>query len=340
MADIEDQLRQLEGQYSDSDEDSCQGDFQDQQFESQDEEDLEQLIDDLYCVACDKLFKTAGARDNHETSKKHRENMEKLVKEMKEEEEEEEANLSEDNSGDGDSEGPETLKIPQQSSKGKSKKQKKKQKKNQQEKEEEANLSDENSVDGDGEEPESVEIPQQSSKGKSKKQKKKQKKNQQVASVEKSSDSEAEKPVPNSVDDNFSSDDEDRKRNKKGKKKNKKSKLPSPTVESLISDNIEVTESHSAANNEKIIETPAEENIGINEVKKSKKAKSKKGNNLKNENDEDVDLISKNDLTCAQCKGNFPSKNKLFDHLKKTGHAVYLPPTNGVQESNKKKKKK
>ena len=86
MTDIEDQLRQLEGQYSDSDEDSCQGDIRDEEFESQEEEDLEQLIEDLYCVACDKLFKTAGARDNHETSKKHRENMEKLVKEMREEE--------------------------------------------------------------------------------------------------------------------------------------------------------------------------------------------------------------------------------------------------------------
>ena len=82
MADIEDQLRQLEGQYSDSDQDS-QAHSQDQLFDSQEEEeDLEQLIDDLYCVACDKLFKTAGARDNHETSKKHRENMEKLVKEV------------------------------------------------------------------------------------------------------------------------------------------------------------------------------------------------------------------------------------------------------------------
>ena len=293
MADIEDQLRQLEGQYSDSDQDSL-GDLQDQQFESQDEdEDLEQLIDDLYCVACDKLFKTAGARDNHETSKKHRENMEKLVKEMREEEETA-ANLSAEKSGEDDS---------------------------------------------DSEGPAAVEIPQQSSKGKSKKQKKKQKKNQQVASVEKSSDSEAEKPVHNSVDVNFSSDDEDRKRNKKGKKKNKKSKLPSPTEESIISDNINVTEFPSA-NTEESIENPTLENVEISEAKKNKKAKSKKANNLKNEKEEDVDSISRNDLTCAQCKGSFPSKNKLFDHLKKTGHAVYLPPTNGAQESIKKKKKK
>ena len=96
-----------------------------------------------------------------------------------------------------------------------------------------------------------------------------------------------------------------------------------------------MTESHTA-NTEKNIETPTEENVVIIEAKKSKKAKSKKANN-----DEDADSISRNDLTCAQCKGSFPSKNKLFDHLKKTGHALYLPPANGVvQESSKKKKKK
>lgn len=28
---------------------------------------------------------------------------------------------------------------------------------------------------------------------------------------------------------------------------------------------------------------------------------------------------------CATCNNNFPSKNKLFNHLKQTGHSVYLP---------------
>lgn len=30
-------------------------------------------------------------------------------------------------------------------------------------------------------------------------------------------------------------------------------------------------------------------------------------------------------LRCAVCQTDFPSKNKLFDHLKKTGHSVPLP---------------
>merc|ERR1719318_2497899 len=79
MSGLEDQLRQLEGEYSDSEE-------EDEEVEEENEEDLEDL-DELYCVACDKLCKSLAAKENHETSKKHKENMAKLIEEMKEEEE-------------------------------------------------------------------------------------------------------------------------------------------------------------------------------------------------------------------------------------------------------------
>ena len=54
-------------------------------------------------------------------------------------------------------------------------------------------------------------------------------------------------------------------------------------------------------------------------------------------NDED----SKGDLTCAQCKKSFASKNKLFNHLKSSGHAVYLtsPETKPASKSKRKNKK-
>ena len=48
-------------------------------------------------------------------------------------------------------------------------------------------------------------------------------------------------------------------------------------------------------------------------------------------------------LLCAKCKAKFPSKNKLFDHLKSTGHAVYLgnkEPDEVVAPTSKKSKKK
>ncbi|OXU22179.1 hypothetical protein TSAR_014040 [Trichomalopsis sarcophagae] len=44
---------------------------------------------------------------------------------------------------------------------------------------------------------------------------------------------------------------------------------------------------------------------------------------------EDKDL----DHTCAACKQEFSSKNKLFDHLKKTGHSMYIPNVTKVKKS-------
>merc|ERR1712228_1170360 len=83
MGNMEDQLKQLEGEYADSSDEEAEESIQDSDL---DEEELE-CLDDLYCVACDRLFKTIGAKENHETSKKHKENIDKLIKEMQEEEE-------------------------------------------------------------------------------------------------------------------------------------------------------------------------------------------------------------------------------------------------------------
>ena len=198
--------------------------------------------------------------------------------------------------------------------------------------EEENEVIDTEELSEDQEETPRIRIIQESSKKKSKKQKKKQKKNQQAhVSVEKSSDSEVETAAPafNIEEANFSSDEDDRKRHKKGKKKNKKNKPPNSKSDT-ITDTIEVPESNSKDTDK--VEVPVETNE-LNEGKKNKKSKSKKSN-LKTEDEES------GSPACAQCSGTFPSKNKLFDHLKKTGHAVHLPPTAGVQESGKKKRRK
>ena len=44
--------------------------------------------DDLFCVACDKSFKSAKSYENHERSRKHKENVEILKNLMKEEDKE------------------------------------------------------------------------------------------------------------------------------------------------------------------------------------------------------------------------------------------------------------
>jgi len=78
-------------------------------------------------------------------------------------------------------------------------------------------------------------------------------------------------------------------------------------------------------------------------AKESKKKKKSKGGSKHQENEkEDLDEgPSRGSLTCAQCNGSFPSKNKLYAHLKDTGHAVFLPKSGvpGGNEGQKKKKK-
>jgi hypothetical protein len=60
---MEEALRQLEGQYSESsgDDSSLESEEGDNEAEELDDSDLEKL-DDFYCVACDKLFKTKKAK--------------------------------------------------------------------------------------------------------------------------------------------------------------------------------------------------------------------------------------------------------------------------------------
>lgn len=93
--DYEEQLKQLEQQYSDEeyDEEDVETDDADGLELSSlngdmliGEDDTEDYLDDLYCVACNRGFKNENAFANHETSKKHRENLGKLKAEMQNEE--------------------------------------------------------------------------------------------------------------------------------------------------------------------------------------------------------------------------------------------------------------
>ncbi|KAL9913018.1 dnaJ homolog subfamily C member 21 isoform 1-T2 [Glossina fuscipes fuscipes] len=124
--DYEEQLKQLEQQYSDEeyDEDDLGTDDDELELSSLngeiviEEDNTEDYVDDLYCVACNRAFTNENAFANHETSKKHRENLGKLKAEMQNEEnlhqnngrkkEEEEVELTD-----------EQLKPPNRSRKGK-----------------------------------------------------------------------------------------------------------------------------------------------------------------------------------------------------------------------------
>jgi len=125
MSEMEEQLRQLEGEYTDT-----ESDTEDLESMCTDDE-LGEELDNLYCVACDKIFRTIGAKDNHESSRKHKDNLAKLIEEMNED-----ANLEEAEEKPGCSEnelhisdGKISDDCNETRSTGKSKKQKKKHKK-------------------------------------------------------------------------------------------------------------------------------------------------------------------------------------------------------------------
>lgn len=71
----------------------------------------------------------------------------------------------------------------------------------------------------------------------------------------------------------------------------------------------------------------AEEANVVDERLKGSKMKKAKKEERENKSKNKKDPVNVEDLThcCASCSTEFPSKNKLFEHLKKTGHSVYLP---------------
>merc|ERR1712226_1613674 len=79
----------------------------------------------------------------------------------------------------------------------------------------------------------------------------------------------------------------------------------------------EVNETKDAPSSKKLED---EEDVMQNNKSAKRKTKLKRTKNSKTIPNSTVDLNT--DLGCAVCKKEFPSKNKLFRHLKETGHSV------------------
>lgn len=73
----------------------------------------------------------------------------------------------------------------------------------------------------------------------------------------------------------------------------------------------------------------AQRNIKPNIQHKPKKTTDRKPARTKTSETEDSSTAL--NLRCAICQIDFPSKNKLFEHLKKTGHSIPLPQTSFTQ---------
>ena len=98
--------------------------------------------------------------------------------------------------------------------------------------------------------------------------------------------------------------------------------------ELLNSDDLKDSESETEVENGEIVEEQVEEKVEekVEEVEEDEKSeKSKKGNKKnkkKGKGGKNLGKSAVNELLCAVCKEEFGSKNKLFGHLKQSGHAV------------------
>ena len=286
--DYEKQLEQLELEYSTDEEDYYEEEIDVELVNEWNEEVIETAEDydgyedgyddtDLYCVACNKEFKTEKTFNTHQTSKKHQDNVKKLKRAMLAEED---TYQNEENTKQTEEEG--CLKS----------------------KAEENNTAEE--------------LPNKikSSKAKNKKHKK-------PILLHAETETEDEEDILNNIikpaskldvsdkedkdsDNNHDWNTSNKKTNKKSKNKNKFNKTTLNET-STAKKPVQAEETREFAKSTSDVETDATENM------------------------------------CAICRSKFESKNKLFVHLKLTGHAVYIPkakPTNDESKSKKLKPKR
>ncbi|XP_020780874.2 dnaJ homolog subfamily C member 21 [Boleophthalmus pectinirostris] len=265
MSELEKELQQMEAEYgeefgdaSESEEDGLDVDTREKDAEELDVDELTLDDFDLYCLACDKSFKSDKAKMNHEKSKKHREMVALLRQQLEE---------------DDDSLG---LKLNEEEQEGE-------------------NENEENEEEEEEEE-----------------------------------------------------EDEDKPRQKLSKKQKRKKKLQNAThKQSTPKDEVQpkITTSSVKGPEETKEPTQSEEQgePAPPQAKSSGKIKAKKGvlkdamkptmaQNGEQNKEKEVDF------RCVTCNNEFPTRNKLFDHLRISGHATALSQ-NVVHSSSGKNKK-
>ncbi|KAI8812522.1 DnaJ domain-containing protein [Cladochytrium replicatum] len=286
-------------------EDEIQGD------EVDDEEDAGDLLDELYCVACDKEFKSPQQRANHDRSKKHLKNVEQLKSQMIEEHNAVEEDVV-DEDGVTDSNPEESyIQIPKNDS---------------------ANNKKPPRVSSDEED--LYNVP-----GMATKKKKKEKKRRQKAPT--GFGFEVEEISGEPVEDAGDESDSMNNRRRSGKRKNKKvGRDMSPPVTSMNS---------ASQKAESKFEKPAAdishlatstEHLTINDYPEAparNAGKNKGGEKVTPKSSSQSASGDAEQLVCNVCHETFSSRNKLFDHIKRTKHALAVP---GIEPTPKKKRGK
>lgn len=133
-------------------------------------------------------------------------------------------------------------------------------------------------------------------------------------------------------------DEEEKPKSKKSKKKSKKKPNQTITTEENEDSNPVLDKDEQNSDNETLPQTT--------KMSKAKLKRAKKANKGKKDNNEVEAEGTDTMKSCAVCGSTFDSKNKLFSHLKSTGHAVYVgkdskgqPDLVQVEEKGSKKKK-
>lgn len=286
-----------------SDDDDVSGDEEqdiDEDIEGAENGDTDELlyVDDLYCVACNKAFKNESSYENHESSKKHRENTERLKKRLqaeekmyKDENKSDVGDIGEDDLDDEDiNDGTldESDPVPKQKL---SKKAKKNKNKKQQQQFEQLDGDD---VVGEELETNGIEAPM------------------------------AEATLSDGDDDIWNGS------NRKGRKGKNSRGQQKTTLKNESTKTVTIPSDDQHDGGSEAISK---------DMQNTKNRPKKVGRVASSDADPDLDIAH----TCVTCKSEFDSKNKLFTHLKKTNHGVYLPKANTststATESRKSKKK-
>ncbi|XP_014661423.1 PREDICTED: dnaJ homolog subfamily C member 21-like [Priapulus caudatus] len=340
MAAVETSLREIEaelnrefgGGLSESD-DAGQEDDEEGLDEEDEEEEEEEDDNSLFCVACNKAFQSDKAFANHEKSKKHREKVARLKAEMEAEDEELAETQAEGQNIDDVETQMEDLDKDDEL----------------QNLDEDEELEDDDIEDDEN----SIEILQ-------KKRAKKKQKNVNVVLdpddlVE---DEEVARAFGNDMQ-IIEDDTQKKRRSKKQKKKSRQRQKQMEESEKLVecdSENVEkeghqidVATNAVGGNGEGNREATAtqvlvtdkdvtssafgERNNGTESSQKSDRAKHKIAEPSPNSEMEDKDRW------CYVCKNNFSTRNKLFAHIKESGHAQLKDASRQTKKSKKKGKR-
>eukprot|EP01094_Clydonella_sp_ATCC50884_P008165 TRINITY_DN1745_c5_g1_i1.p1 TRINITY_DN1745_c5_g1~~TRINITY_DN1745_c5_g1_i1.p1 ORF type:complete len:591 (+),score=246.23 TRINITY_DN1745_c5_g1_i1:69-1841(+) len=279
------------------------------------------LVDDTFCIACKKRFKSAKALANHEKSKKHIENFERLRASVAFEEEEEEGEESDDEEeGELDDDGEH----------------------GEEEDEEELDEDVENENDeGGAQEDDGDDLESGGEDG------------EETADTEEAEGDEEDKDSEDEMDEYLAMMAQ--REAKKAKKKNKKKKnvfgMAPVDLDSVVphdnkdvgdgdvAPDVEEPESESAVDSADAASETSDVCSELGDDKDSdggggrKKKKRRRKKQAQEVVEEAPPPSEHSELECGICHREFPTRNKLFAHIRDTGHAELKGP------GGKKKKK-